>query len=96
MATYALFGKFTAVDGQRDALTQLLLAGREFVAAAGCEAWFVHTSADDPNGVWVYEAWRSEADHDASLNDERIREIISRARPLIASVSDRVKLVPVE
>jgi quinol monooxygenase YgiN len=95
MSCYALFGKFTAVSGQRDALRDLLLEARQFVAAAGCESWIVHTSPDDPDGVWVYESWRSAADHDASLQDERIQAIIARARPLIAGVSDRVALEPV-
>jgi len=34
-------------------------------------------------------------DCDASLKDERVREVIRRARPLIASMSDSMELVPV-
>ena len=96
MARYALFGKFTPVAGQRDALRDLLLEGAAVVSRVpGCESWIVHTSPDDPEGIWVYESWRSEVDHDASLSDERIRAIIGRAMPLIAGISDQVKLEPV-
>ena len=93
MARYGLFGKFTAVAGQRDALLALLRDAAAMVRQApGCEAWIVHTSPTDPDGIWIYEAWRSEADHDASLADERIRAIIGDARPLIADIADQVKL----
>jgi quinol monooxygenase YgiN len=97
MSRYALFGKFTAAPGQRDELRDLLLDAAGLVAdAPGYETWIVHTSPDDPDGVWVYESWCSEADHDASLTDERVRAIISRAMPLIAGISDQVKLVPAD
>lgn len=97
MAHYGLFGKFTAGTGQRDALVALLLEAAAMVRQApGCEAWIVHTSPADPDGIWIYEAWRSEAHHDASLADERIRAVIGRARPLIAGMGDQVELDVIE
>jgi quinol monooxygenase YgiN len=97
MAGFGMFGKFTAAPGQRDALLGLLRESAALVhEAPGCEAWIVHTAPDDPDGIWVYERWRSETDHDASLTDERIRDVIGRAMPLIAGISDQVKLEVVD
>ncbi len=63
--------------------------------AKGCELYVVNISESDENSVWVTEVWESEADHDASLAIEGVPELIQRARPLIADMSDQVRLVPV-
>lgn len=96
MARYGLFGRITAHPGQGgDLLTILQEAAALVGLAPGSEIWIVNTSPDDPDSVWVYEVWRSQEDHAASLNDERIREVIGRARPLITSMGDRVELEPI-
>ena len=93
---FGLFGKFTAQPGQRDALVQHLLTAAALVGAApGCELYVVHTSPTEPDAIWVSEAWRSQADHEASLGMPGVRELIATARPLIAGMSDRVVTVPV-
>jgi quinol monooxygenase YgiN len=93
MARFGLFGKLTAHPGQRDALLALLMEGVSDLP--GCDLYVVNISADEPDSIWIYEAWHSEADHAASLNDERVREVISRAMPLIAGFGDQIKLQPV-
>jgi quinol monooxygenase YgiN len=93
MARFGLFGKMTAHPGQRDALLALLMEGTADLP--GCDLYVVNTSVDEPDGIWIYEAWQSEADHAASLKDERVREVINRAMPLIAGFGDQVKLQPV-
>jgi quinol monooxygenase YgiN len=94
MSRYRLYGKFTAHPGQRDALLDLLLQSAALVReTAGCEVWIVNASPDDPDSIVIYEAWRSEADHDASLTHDEIRAVIARARPLIA-VIEGTKLTP--
>jgi quinol monooxygenase YgiN len=96
MARYGLFGRITAHPGKRDALIEILLESAELVAdVPGSEIWIVSTSPDDPDSVWVTEVWRGQEDHAASLSDERIREVIGRARPLIATMGDRVVLEPI-
>ena len=47
------------------------------------------------DAVWVTEVWRSEADHDASLSIDGVRELISRARPLIAGAPEAIRTIPV-
>ena len=94
MSRYGLVGKLTAHPGQRDELLELLLEAARLVAdAPGCDVWIVNISPDDPDSIWINEAWRSEADHDASLSQEEIRAIIGRAMPLIAGM-EGTKLTP--
>lgn len=95
MRRFGLAGSFRSQPGQADALADLLLeAARALDAHAECEMYVVSRSADDPDAVWVTEVWASRAAHQASLEDERIREIIARARPLIAGLGERFELSP--
>ena len=85
-----------AQAGQRDALLVLLLEAAGLVAdAPGCEVWIVNLMPDNPDALRVTEVWRSEADHAASLTDDAVREIIARAKPLIAGMGDRFILEPI-
>ena len=96
MTRFGLFGKLTAHPGQRDALVQILLAAAELVAKApGCEVYIVHTSPTEPETVWVTEVWSSEADHDASLAIDGVRELITKARPLIELAPEGIRTIPV-
>ncbi len=92
MAYYGLFGNFQAQEGQRDALAAILhqaaaLLGRD----PGCLHYVVGVSAD-PNTVWVWEVWRDQAAHDASLAPADVRALIQQARPLIASMGEQTHL----
>jgi quinol monooxygenase YgiN len=92
---YGMHGRIVARPGHGDELAAILLE-----AAAGLEAnpecllYVVARAADDPESVWVTEAWTSRAAHAASLEDEGARELIARARPIIASFEDRAELRP--
>ncbi len=59
--------------------------------AAKCTV--INLSPTNPSTVSVYEVWRSEADHDASLQVEIFKALALRARPLVESF-ERVKLQP--
>jgi quinol monooxygenase YgiN len=96
MSRFGLFGSIVAHPGQRDALLRELTIAAGIVAKVpGCEAWIVNTSPDDPDGIWIYEAWRSQEDHAASLKGEAVKEAIERSRPLIAGFGERETLEPV-
>ena len=93
MSRFALFATVTAKPGQRDALLQVLLeASRQ--PMSGCEMYVVNLSPTNENAVFVYEVWRSEADHDVSLHLESVKALVLRSRPLVASF-ERVKLQPI-
>ena len=93
---YGLMGKIVTHPGQRDALVAILTeVAAQMGNVDGCRAYQVAVDAEgaqdanDPNGVWVYEVWDSQQQHDASLQGEEVRAVIAAARPLIAGMSDR-------
>jgi quinol monooxygenase YgiN len=94
MSRYALFGKLQAHPGQGDALAGLLL-GSGGASMPGCLLYVINRSPEDPDALYVYEAWESKEAHGASLELEAVRTTIQLAMPLIAGFSDRVELLPV-
>lgn len=96
MVRFGMHGKLTAQPGQREALVQYLLNAATLVGKApGCDLYVVSISSADPDTIWVTEAWRSKADHDASLSTPGVRELIAKAKPLIAAMSDPILTTPV-
>jgi quinol monooxygenase YgiN len=92
---YGLFGKITAQSGQRDTLLGYLLqAAHDMRELDGCYLYVVSSAPDDPDGIWVYEAWKSQNDHQASLSLEATQALIAKARSLTAGMSNRVEHTP--
>ncbi|MDZ4763439.1 MAG: putative quinol monooxygenase [Chloroflexota bacterium] len=92
---YGLFGKMLAQPGQRDALIgHLLHAATLLREVDGCYLYVISSALDDPNGIWVNEVWRSQADHQASLTHDAIKSLITVARPLIAGFAERFEVTP--
>jgi quinol monooxygenase YgiN len=92
---YGMHGRIVARPGHGDELASILLeAAAGLEANPGCLLYVVSRSADDPDSVWVTEAWTDRAAHAASLEDKGARALISRARPIIASFADRAELRP--
>jgi quinol monooxygenase YgiN len=90
---YGLHGKLNAVDGARDALAAILLEAAESLRRnPGCLLYVIHVAEDDPNGIWVTEAWTDQQAHDDSLKPDEVRAVIARARPLIAGFGERQEL----
>lgn len=92
---YGMHGRIVARPGHGDELAAILLE-----AAAGLEAnpdcllYVVGRAADDPDSVWVTEAWTDHKAHSASLADPRARALIEQARPIIADFADRAQWTP--
>jgi quinol monooxygenase YgiN len=92
---YGLFGKIRAHPGQRDPLIgHLLEAARLLDDLEGCYLYVIHSDPGDPDGIWVSEVWRSQADHQASLGHEAIQALIAQARPLITEMAERFEVTP--
>ena len=89
---YGLIGKMTAVDGKREALAEILLAGTD--AMPGCLSYIIANDPGDPNALWITEVWDSQESHRASLDLAAVRDAIGKGRPLIAGFSNRVETVP--
>ena len=95
MDRFGMYGKILAKAGQRDALVEVLLeASRLLTPLPGCDVYIISVSPSEPDAIWVFEAWRSEADHAASLKMDSVRALITKGKPLIASFSDSTRLVP--
>ncbi|MBC7707931.1 antibiotic biosynthesis monooxygenase [Polaromonas sp.] len=85
---YGLFGKFIAVEGERDNLVNILLEASKLLKDnVGCIHYVVGKSEDE-NDAWVSEVWNSKEAHDKSLNPENIRNLIMTARPLIKEIPE--------
>lgn len=90
---YGLIGKMTALSGQRDALTAILLDS--LGTMPGCLSYIVaHDPADD-HAVWVTEVWTDEAAHRASLQVPEVKAAILRAMQLMATFADANVTTPV-
>ena len=90
---YGLIGKMTAVDGKRDELIAILLAG--VGGMPGCLSYIVATEPGDANAIWITEAWDSKASHDASLALPAVKDAIAKGRPLIAGFGSGTVTTPV-
>jgi quinol monooxygenase YgiN len=92
---YGLFGKIRSHPGKRDALiAHLLYAANLLRDLDGCYIYIISSAPDDPDGLWVTEMWRSQADHQASLTHQAVQDLIAVARPLIAEMSERFEFIP--
>ena len=94
MALYGLHGRFDATPGHGGELAGYLLADVEALREHGCLLYVVSRRDDAPDAVYVYEMWTDADAHQASLELPSVQDAISRARPIIAGMSERVEFVP--
>ncbi|MBS4218535.1 antibiotic biosynthesis monooxygenase [Bacillus sp. FJAT-49711] len=95
MSKFALFGKLSAKDGQRDVLVNILLQAADSMRQLeDCEMYLVNISPEDPNSVFVYEVWIDESAHQASLSLEAAQALIQQAKPIIAGMERIATLSP--
>ena len=90
---YGLIGKMTAIPGQRDALTAILL--ESLGTMPGCLSYIVAHDPGDDSAIWVTEVWTDEAAHRASLQVPEVREAIRKGMPLIATFGDAQVTTPI-
>jgi len=90
---YGLIGKMTAVQGQRDALTAILLEG--LGRMPGCLSYVVAHDPVEADTIWVTEVWTDQAAHRGSLQLPEVQEAIRKGRPLIATFGEGQETVPV-
>ncbi len=80
---YGRNGSMKTVPGKRDEVVAILLRASEALRAAGCHLYVVSVPADDPELIWVYEAWESKEHHRASLQLPETRAAIAEAMPML-------------
>ena len=90
---YAMTGKMTAQPGKRPELVAILNRAAEMVGEmAGCRMYIVSEDVAAENAVWVFEMWDDKASHDEALKDERVRALISEARPILGGAPEGAEL----
>jgi quinol monooxygenase YgiN len=90
-----MHGAFKAQAGKGDELAAILLeAAAGLRADERCLLYVVSRDLDQPDMVWVTEAWTDREAHDASLRAPGVPEMIARARPLIAGMEGRAEFEP--
>lgn len=57
--------------------------------AKGCKLYVISRDKAEANSVWITEIWDSREDHDNSLKSENVRELISKAMPLLEGVPQK-------
>jgi quinol monooxygenase YgiN len=81
---YLLHGKLTAKAGHRDELANILLDASKLVSTVkGCKVYVIGKAQDDLYSIYVTEIWENKEDHDNSLKVEGVRELITKALPII-------------
>ncbi len=96
MPAYGLCGKIVAEPGNGDNLASHLLdAAASLDEVPGCWLYVVSRDPGDADAVWVMEVWESVEAHRASLELEAVQRLIARARPVIATMGERIELHPI-
>jgi quinol monooxygenase YgiN len=90
---FGMHGCFKAQPGKGAALAGILLeAAASMRENDACLLYVV--SREDPDTLWVTEAWTDREAHAASLDVPGAKEQIARAMPLIAGIDNRVEFEP--
>ncbi len=90
---HGLIGRMIAKPGQRDAVIAILLEGTADMP--GCRSYIVAEDPEDPDALWVTEAWEDRASHQASLALPAVQQAMAKGRPLIAGFGERFETRPV-
>lgn len=84
MKKYGLHGKLKASSGKGDDLASILKEASALVATAkGCHLYLVSQDLHDRDAIWITEVWDTKEDHDQSLHLPGVRELISKAIPIL-------------
>ena len=90
---YAMTGNLVAQAGRREALVEILNQAAGLVGELPeCRMYIVNEDLSNETHVWVFEVWDNRQSHDASLRDERVRALISKAVPLLAAAPNGAEL----
>lgn len=81
---YGLHGKLVATPGKGDELAAILQQASAMMATAkGCHLYMVSKDTLKEEVVWITEVWDTKEDHDHSLSHPGVRELISKAIPIL-------------
>ncbi len=82
--TYVLQGRLHAISGKGGQLTTLLQRAAKILKnVKGCKLYLISRVPLEFDTIFVTEVWDSKFDHDQSLSQPELREIIEQAMPLL-------------
>ena len=96
MVNFGMFGKLSTEPKNREKLVSILTEAAELMQDVdGCHTYIVSKDANDDGAVWVMELWDTKKAHDNSLTLPRVRELISKAMPILKGSPEGVTVIPV-
>jgi quinol monooxygenase YgiN len=92
---FGMQARFVAQPGRGAEFAEMLLeAARGLESLDSCLLYLVNRDAEEPDVVWVTEAWTDQESHAVSLEDPAALELIQRALPLLAGPPEARLLEP--
>jgi quinol monooxygenase YgiN len=89
MEKYCIYGKLTATPGHLDELlTYMREVVKEMEQVKDCNCYILGKSELEPDSIFIYEIWENQAAHDASLSLDVFKDLIAKARPIIAGMEN--------
>src|SRR5690625_7526025 len=80
---FGLYNKFTAIEGKRDILAEILLeASKSMEEVDDCELYVVSLDDDNNDSVYGYEVWSDKHAHGSSLSMLSSQTLIKKAKPI--------------
>lgn len=90
---YAMTGKLVAQNGKRSELVDILKQASQLVGLIPqCRLYLVNIDLSNETHVWIYELWDDKQAHDESLSNDTVRDLIIKAKPLLAAAPDGAEL----
>ena len=84
MSKFGYIGKFKTINGQGGKLVEILIGASKLVEQMDDrQSYLVGIDSNDRELIVVKEVWNSKTDHDALLQAEGVRALISIAMPLL-------------
>jgi quinol monooxygenase YgiN len=91
MMKFGMQAVLTAQAGKGAELAELMLEASRLVShLSGCEIYIVQRAIADADKILITEVWADQTSHQASLTDPAVRELIGRARPMIAGMEHQL------
>jgi len=82
---FSVYGRMTALPGQRDELIALLLEGvRACGDDSGLLTYSINAAFDDPDAIWLTQLWIDKEAHDATTRSEPVAVVTRQVLPLLA------------
>ncbi|MBP2622355.1 putative quinol monooxygenase [Streptococcus oricebi] len=93
MEAYSVYGNIIAQEGKVEELQGYLLEAAESMKdVAGCYTYLVGRNPEEANAVYVLEVWENKEAHQASLQLDHVRQLIEKAKPIIAGMNSQPDL----